>query len=102
MRCVEVALPVPLFRTFSYGVPEDVAWPIAPGTRVLVPFRNRAEIGICLGESTPPEGVKLKAIRAVVDTTPALTDALVQFLAGGGGQEYRQARTARASGLTPY
>jgi serine/threonine-protein kinase len=31
-----------------------------------------------------------------------LADALVQFLAGSGGQEYRQARTARASGLTPY
>jgi serine/threonine-protein kinase len=31
-----------------------------------------------------------------------LADALVQFLASGGGQEYRQARTARASGLTPY
>jgi primosomal protein N' (replication factor Y) (superfamily II helicase) len=78
MRCVEVALPVPLFRTFSYSVPGDMAWPIAPGTRVLVPFRTRAEIGICLGDSEPPEGVKLKPIRAVVDDAPSLPAALLQ------------------------
>ena len=78
MRCIDVALPVPLFRTFSYRVPDDVAWPIAPGTRVLVPFRNRAEIGICLGESAPPEGVTLKPVRAVVDDMPALPAALLQ------------------------
>ena len=77
MRCVEVALPVPLFRTFTYRVPDDVAWPIAPGSRVLVPFRNRAEIGICLGDGTPPEGVTLKAIRAVVDDTPSLPESLL-------------------------
>ena len=78
MRCIEVALPVPLFRTFSYSVPADVAWPIAAGTRVLVPFRNRAEIGICLGEGAPPEGVTLKPIRAVVDGTPSLPEPLLQ------------------------
>jgi serine/threonine-protein kinase len=31
-----------------------------------------------------------------------LADALVQFLAAGGEAEFRQARTARASGLAPY
>lgn len=30
-----------------------------------------------------------------------LADALVQFLASGGGTDFRSARTARASGLTP-
>jgi primosomal protein N' (replication factor Y) len=78
VRCIEVALAVPLFRTFTYAVPEGVAMPIVPGTRVLVPFRNRAEIGICLGEAEPPEGVTLKAIRAVVDDVPAMPAALVQ------------------------
>jgi primosomal protein N' (replication factor Y) len=77
MRCVEVALPVPLFRTFSYRVPEEVAWPIAAGTRVLVPFRNRAEIGVCLGVSTPPAGVTLKPIRAVVDEAPSVPASLL-------------------------
>ena len=31
-----------------------------------------------------------------------LADALVQFLASTGGPEFRQARTSRASGLTPF
>ncbi|MFO0231110.1 hypothetical protein, partial [Gemmatimonas sp.] len=44
-RCVDVALDVPLFRTFAYRVPAEMAWPIAAGTRVLVPFRNRTAIG---------------------------------------------------------
>jgi serine/threonine-protein kinase len=31
-----------------------------------------------------------------------LGDALVQFLASVGGDDYRNARTARVSGLTPF
>jgi serine/threonine-protein kinase len=31
-----------------------------------------------------------------------LADALVQFLSGSGGPEFRQARASRASGLTPF
>ncbi len=78
-RCIAVALAAPLFKTFTYSVPEGVAWPVAVGSRVLVPFRNRAEIGICLGEVDPPEGVKLKAIKAVVDDTPSLPAPLVEM-----------------------
>lgn len=78
MRCIDVALPVPLFRTFTYSVPDGVAWPIAAGARVLVPFRHRAEIGVCLGETVRPAGVTLKAVQAVVDSTPSLHEALLQ------------------------
>lgn len=77
-RCIEVALAVPLFRTFTYAVPDGVAWPIAEGSRVLVPFRNRAEIGICLGVSEPPPDVRLKPITAVVDTGPSLPAPLLE------------------------
>ncbi|MCA0376856.1 MAG: primosomal protein N' [Gemmatimonadetes bacterium] len=76
-RCIEVALPAPLFRTFTYVVPEGIAWPVAPGTRVLVPFRNRPEIGICLGEAEPPVGITLKAVQAVVDSEPSLPAPLL-------------------------
>ncbi len=76
-HCIEVALAVPLFRTFTYHVPDSVAAPIAAGTRVLVPFRNRKEIGICLGDAEPPAGVTLKAIHAVVDERPSLPEPLL-------------------------
>ena len=76
-RCIEVALAVPLFRTFTYAVPEEIAVPIAPGSRVLVPFRHRQEIGICLGAVAPPDGVVLKPVQAVVDDVPSLPASLL-------------------------
>ena len=76
-RCVEVALAVPLFRTFTYLVPEGIATPIPAGSRVLVPFRARREIGICLGDATPPDGIALKPLLAVLDSEPAFPPALL-------------------------
>ena len=76
-RCIAVALPAPLFRSFTYLVPEGVAWPVSVGSRVLGSFRNRPEIGICLGEVEPPEGVTLKPITAVVDDSPTLPAPLI-------------------------
>ena len=66
-----MALAAPLFRTFTYRVPEGIALPIAPGTRVLVPFRNRPEIGICLGATEPPDGITLKPIQEVFSDVPS-------------------------------
>jgi len=77
VRCVEVALPVPLFRTFTYSVPAGIAWPVPVGSRVVVPFRNRTEIGICLGGTDAPPGVTLKHVHAVVDELPSLPAPLI-------------------------
>lgn len=75
-RCVEVALPVPLFRTFTYRVPDAMPMPTA-GQRVVVPFRTQRDIGIVLGIVPPPAGVTLKSVQAVPDETPALPPALL-------------------------
>ena len=76
-RCIEVALAAPLFRSFTYRVPEGIVWPVAVGARVLVAFRNRPEIGICLGVATPVEGMTIKPITAVVDDVPSVPPALL-------------------------
>ncbi|MCC6930585.1 MAG: primosomal protein N' [Gemmatimonadaceae bacterium] len=77
-RLVDVALPVPLFRTFSYAVDRDFAHPIAVGSRVVVPWRNRADVGIVVAtDAAPLEGVKYKAVTAVPDPEPALSPSLV-------------------------
>ena len=43
-----VALPVPLRTTFTYAVPDSLDELVVPGARVVVPFRNRAVIGVVL------------------------------------------------------
>ncbi len=80
-RFVEVALPLPLFQTFTYavdGVQGPVAKHLVPGARVVVPFRSGRAIGICLGttDTPPPRGVA-KPIIDVPDTEPAVTPALL-------------------------
>src|SRR6476469_651327 len=69
---VDVALPVPLFRTFSYHVPAELRSRVEVGTRVLVPFRNKREIGIVFGSAEPREGVKYKDILAAPDDAPSI------------------------------
>ena len=75
-RFVEVALPLPLFRNFTYAVEGEPRNPLVPGTRVVVPLRTGKEVGICLG---PADGVgikgKIKPIVDVPDAEPAFGEA---------------------------
>src|SRR2546430_17065775 len=50
-----VALPVPLRATFTYAVPETLRGTVQPGSRVLVPFRKKAMVGVVveMAESAP-------------------------------------------------
>jgi primosomal protein N' (replication factor Y) len=77
---VEVALPVPLFQTFTYAIDPSAPRAPATGSRVVVPFRNKTEIGICLGradaQSLPR---KVRKIIDVPDAEPALTDHMISL-----------------------
>ena len=75
---VDVALPLPLFRTFTYAV-EGRDEPLDVGTRVLVPFRNRKEIGIVVGEGSVREGITPKPVAAVPDDAPVLDPAMLSL-----------------------
>jgi primosomal protein N' (replication factor Y) len=77
-RLIEVALPLPLFRTFTYAVESEPANPLVPGTRVIVPLRTGKEVGIYLGPSRG-EGMKVKAkpIIDVPDAMPAIPPSLL-------------------------
>jgi primosomal protein N' (replication factor Y) len=77
---VEVALPVPLFQTFTYAVDPSAANVAVVGSRVVVPFRNRTEIGICLGPASPralPR--KVRKIIDVPDSAPVLSDDMISL-----------------------
>ena len=50
-KILEVALPVPLRSTFTYAVPASFNGEELIGRRVVVPFRNRAMVGVGLALS---------------------------------------------------
>jgi primosomal protein N' (replication factor Y) (superfamily II helicase) len=61
-QLVEVALPVPVFSTFTYAVDGS---PPPSGTRVLVPFRREEKIGWVTGPGEPEQD--LPRVRSVLD-----------------------------------
>ncbi len=79
----EVALPVPLRTLFTYEVPERLAGSLCPGSRVLVPFRNRAMTGVVVNapvRQPDPKIVKnVREIADVLDPVPALPANLMEL-----------------------
>jgi len=72
-RLVDVALSLPLFRTFTYELGDDLAHPVGIGSRVVVPFRNRKEIGIVVGDAAAPPRAAAKAILEAPDPLPVMS-----------------------------
>jgi primosomal protein N' (replication factor Y) len=78
LRLVDVALPVPLFRTFSYAVERDFEHPLVVGSRVVVPWRSGREVGIVVETDVAPvEGVRYKPVAMVPDAEPAVSPGLL-------------------------
>jgi primosomal protein N' (replication factor Y) len=74
----DVALPVPLDRTFTYEVNGVVP---AVGARVLVPFSGQRLMGVVVRvhEGPLPEGVETKPVQQVLDAAALLPDELMQL-----------------------
>lgn len=73
---VEVALPVPIPRNFSYRSAE----PLAPGTRVRVPFGGRKLVGWVVGPATPPRELnRLRDVDAVLDDVPGVPPDVLEL-----------------------
>ena len=74
---VEVALPVPVPRTFAYSLDGDE---IAEGSRVLVPFSGRKLVGWVVGR-LPVERVpeRVRAVERVLDDEPAVPAELLRL-----------------------
>ncbi len=76
---IEVAIPVPLDRTFHYRVPPAQCHRALAGHRVYVPFGHRKLTGYILGPavSAPVDG--LKDIIEVLDSDPLWTSNELDF-----------------------
>jgi primosomal protein N' (replication factor Y) len=74
--CCEVALPVPLDRTFTYAVRNGQS-PLR-GARVIAPFRNEKLIGVVTAVDVPtPADFELRYLEAVLDEEPLLSEQLL-------------------------
>src|SRR5271166_675283 len=72
----EVALPVPLDRTFTYEVREGQQ--PTRGARVIAPFRNEKLIGVVTATDVAvPTEFDARFIEAILDEQPILSDHLL-------------------------
>ena len=76
MPIVEVAISVPLNRTFDYQ--SDSRVPV--GARVKVPFGAKKVIGIVLSNKDKSEFNKLKSVEEILDQVPILDKPILDFL----------------------
>src|SRR3954464_5869258 len=77
---VQVALPLPLFQTFTYAVEEGLANPVVVGSRVVVPLRNGKEVGVCVGVAdASPLKRKPKAVLESPAAEPAVGASLLEL-----------------------
>jgi primosomal protein N' (replication factor Y) len=74
----EVALPLPLDRTFTYALSMDQQ--PARGARVIAPFRNEKLIGIVtVADAVAPTEFEARAIEGILDDEPILSDHLLSL-----------------------
>jgi primosomal protein N' (replication factor Y) len=79
---VEVAVGLPVSKTFHYRIPEKMKGSLQPGMRVLVPFKGRKVTGFTLDLlDQPPKGVeeKLRDVEDLLDETPLIDSQMLRF-----------------------
>jgi primosomal protein N' (replication factor Y) len=80
-ECVEVAVPLPLRRSFTYRVPAALRAQLAAGSRVAVPFGARKLAAFVLGPAAPPpRGTRLKDVAGLLDAQAVFSPELLAFL----------------------
>jgi primosomal protein N' (replication factor Y) len=79
---VEVALPVPLRRVFTYAVPDALRDTLRSGSRVAVSFNRRKLAGVVVGgRDELPEGVtRALKVAGLLEPEPVFTPELLRFL----------------------
>jgi primosomal protein N' (replication factor Y) len=79
---VEVAVGLPVFKTFHYRIPEKMRESLQVGMRVLVPFKGRKVTGFTIDLSDqPPKGVeeKLREVEGLLDEAPLIDSPMLRL-----------------------
>jgi primosomal protein N' (replication factor Y) len=79
---VEVAVGLPLSKTFHYHIPEKMKDSLQVGMRVLVPFKGRKVTGFTIDLlNHPPQGLeeKLREVEDLLDEVPLIDPQMLRF-----------------------
>ena len=77
----EVVFPVPLDRSFHYGVPGPLLARVRPGCRVIAPFGRRTMTGfvVAVVPEAPAGEFDIKDIKEVLDAVPSFSEGFLAF-----------------------
>jgi primosomal protein N' (replication factor Y) (superfamily II helicase) len=77
----EVVFPVPIPKTFHYGIPEGLRDRAAAGCRVRAPFGRRMMTGfiVAVVPDVPADGFEIKEIKEVIDPAPVFSGEFLAF-----------------------
>lgn len=75
----DVALPVPVRRTFAYRIPPELQDAVCVGGRVNVPFGARVLTGFVVGLDPADAPGELRDLRSVVDAEPLVDGPLLEL-----------------------
>lgn len=78
---VDVILPVPIAKLFTYNVPTELEKSVSVGSRVVVQFGRKKSYSAIVHSINVPEpvGYKAKDIDVVIDSTPIITERQLQL-----------------------
>jgi primosomal protein N' (replication factor Y) len=76
---IEVAVPLPVEGTFTYGVPADLKSRATAGKMVLVPFGGRKISAYVLGRADEDHPSGIKKVLTVIDDVPLFPESMIPF-----------------------
>lgn len=78
-RYAQVAVNIPLNRTFDYEIPERLVGVVRPGVIVRVTFGPRRAAGYCVSTSVEPGFARTRPITDVLDAEPVFDEKDLQL-----------------------
>lgn len=76
---IEVAIALPVYGTYIYGVPKNLSALVSIGKRVLVPFGRRRVTGYILGTCQKKDQREIKNILDILDDEPLFPSSMIDF-----------------------
>ncbi len=76
-KFAQIAIALPIDRTFHYSIPAELSEQAAVGKRAFVPFGPRRVVGYIVGFSDEADVKAVKPIDRIIDADPILSDEML-------------------------